>query len=241
MYSKTSWIGILALLTASPLAAQTIQRLHPGGIIAGRVETDGGKPLMGVDVAVVRIPIPDILRTGSPVASSRTVAGGTFQVSGLPQGSYRLCPQLAFSEYLDPCEWSTSNTVVSIGSNGVSRGNVIRMEAGHVMKVRVDDPQELLDKNLKSLRGSSLMIGYQHRTKPFAVKAPSSVTKNSREYVFAVPYDTAELRIGVLSRRFSVEDANSRVLAATHEIPIAPVRKGAAPTAAFVVRVKGVN
>jgi len=115
------------------------------------------------------------------------------------------------------------------------------MQAGHLITVRVDDPQEVLDKNLKGLKGSGLMIGYQHRTKPFAAKAPKSVTKNGREYAFAIPFDTAELRVGVLSRRFALEDTNSRALVAAHEIPIAPVRKGAAPMAAFVVRVKGVN
>ncbi len=72
-----------------------------GGSLAGTVSDEGIRPIAGAVVIANR--------EGLPAASGRatSAADGTYQITGLPVGSYAVCAQVPGGGFVDVCEWAT--------------------------------------------------------------------------------------------------------------------------------------
>jgi hypothetical protein len=109
-----------------------------GQTIAGTVaDATSHQALGGVIVTATR--------AGLPPASQTVVSGpdGSFEFAALPKGTYTFCAQVPAGGYLDPCNWGAVPLQVSLPAVQ-SSGIVVRMVAGSVVHVRVQDPQQLL-------------------------------------------------------------------------------------------------
>jgi Carboxypeptidase regulatory-like domain len=118
---------------ACSLWGQTVNN----GSIAGSVSDEGVRPIAGVVVIANR--------EGLPAASGRatSAADGTFQIGGLPVGSYVVCAQVPGGGFVDACEWRTPLTV------GVKAGQPVAglqfpLKRGAILQVRLNDPGQLL-------------------------------------------------------------------------------------------------
>jgi hypothetical protein len=67
-------------------------------------------------------------------------ANGSFQITGLPAGSYSLCVQVPGSAYLDSCLWGGSGPVVKVADGQQSANNVLKLQKGATLSVVINDP-----------------------------------------------------------------------------------------------------
>jgi hypothetical protein len=111
----------MAALAGGVVFGQGGKRIEAGGAMLGKVVYEDGKPVAGAVVSLYRKPASDILVVPGVVKGARTAADGTFSLTNVGPGTYRLCPQLPFSEYLNPCEWDATakNEVVVRGVSSI--------------------------------------------------------------------------------------------------------------------------
>jgi hypothetical protein len=108
-----------------------------GGSLAGSVSDEGVRPIAGAVVIANRAGLP--AATGSAISA----ADGTFQVNGLPAGSYAVCVQVPGGGFVDACQWSSPLTVaVNAGQPVV--GLQFPLKRGAILQVRLNDPGQLL-------------------------------------------------------------------------------------------------
>ena len=226
MCRKVGMTLLLMLCGSGNTLAQVPVRVEAGGVIAGHVEGEDGKPLPGAVVSVLRALVSDVLRPSPPVRSVVTDDSGSYQLTGVVAGSYVLCAQLPGSEWLDPCEWDAVRKVVTVTSSQVVRGAVIRLSRGAIVKVRVDDAGDTLTRTQKD-RGFVLLAGYQVENGPFISKSANQRDKRFVEYKFAVPLDR-EVKVGLRARGLVLQDAGGRALAQSHDVEMTPRRTNAA-------------
>jgi hypothetical protein len=95
-------INVVAALTLSgPMA-------HAQGAIAGTVVDAAGEPVAGASVYYNNVPPLSAKGQliGQPIGSKlQTGADGTFSISGLPPGYYRVCARGIAVRQLASCEW----------------------------------------------------------------------------------------------------------------------------------------
>ncbi len=167
-------------------------------------------------------PVPAALvianRAGAPPFTRNTRSGGdgAFQIPGLLPGNYSICVQATNDRYLDPCEWGTNATGISLIAGQASAGFLLKITAASVLTVQVSDGQKVLKQLTKDGRRPDLNVGVwaangmYHPAKagsPVAVTGSQSVTT----YRLAVPRDTA-LNFYIASRDLKLGDAKGLAL-----------------------------
>ena len=81
-------------------------------------------------------------REGLPAATGGSAADGTFQINGLPVGSYVVSAQVPGGGFVDACEWATLTVDVNAGQPVV--GLQFALKRGAILQVRLNDPGQLL-------------------------------------------------------------------------------------------------
>jgi hypothetical protein len=79
-----------------------------------------------------------------PLKSRATSAlSGTFQISGIEAGEYRLCAQAPNNEYLDPCWWKDpfATLPIRIQAGRATAGVRLQVEPAVTMRIRIVDPK----------------------------------------------------------------------------------------------------
>jgi hypothetical protein len=229
-------VALAALSTHFLLAANG----NSNGGLKGSVVDDSGHPVAGARVLVsyassIKTPIaaPPVI-TGPLAAAVSADVNGSFQVDTLPPGQYIACAETLTLGYLDPCHWSTSAPAFTVSAGQTTSGVKIIMAKGSVLRVHVDDPQQLL----KPVVGSVDLDFEVHvvTSKGVHYSAPiQSSTAVGRDHVITISFDSP-VSLRVLSAHFTVNDQSGKSLASAETSVSVPT--GATP-AAIVFTVTG--
>ena len=181
------------LFTCLSLAAQS----GSTGSVQGTVTTEAGKAIAGALVTAVGIGLPPRSQT------AQSAADGSFTVKGLPAGSYSLCVQIPGDGYLDPCIWTTTAPSVTLASGQASAGNILKIKAGSLLKIRIDDPSKLATQKTPSGANPYILMGVSVPGKAFHPVHLKGSDASGSDYQVTIPRDTPLV--------FSIQSPNLRL------------------------------
>ena len=141
-------VSICLCLTGVSLFAQA-------GSLAGTVTDGSNKPVTGAFITANRESLP--------AASGRafSVADGTFQISGLPAGSFTVCVQVPGGDFIDTCEWQILPLRVDVKVGQAVAGLKFKLQKGAILQVRLNDPGSLLSPSPPTKTVPQLLMGIQ--------------------------------------------------------------------------------
>jgi hypothetical protein len=161
------------LLFASIIHAQSLS----GTIIA----SDGKKVSGAIVTATGTATVPwSITRITSAVDSS-------FTFTNLAPGPYRLCVQVPSGGYLDPCHWSPTAPAVTIVAGKSVTGLQLKIAAGSVLKVRLNDPAGIANAAVNA--PPPVLMGVQAPNALFVPFLMRATDKNGSDHEVTVPFD----------------------------------------------------
>ena len=172
-------------------------------------------------------------------------ADGTFSLSGVPAGTYRICVDAPQANVLDPCLWSATQQTWTVTASQAVTGVAIAVQTGAMLRVHVNDPQAALPQAQGGIHGNALTIAVETDRKQHLnlrqLPAASAVASASGfdDYLI-VPFDET-LTLVTESASVALSDQNGKALKGNAQtiavhIPsggsLAPVVLNVAPTAA---------
>jgi hypothetical protein len=188
-----------------------------GGTLRGVLTLAEGVPLAEFPVAIARIPPP--VFDSKFVPWTRTVftnADGAFELTGIPQGAYRVCPQKSLPGYVNPCLWSGSATtqMVTAGQRTTVAPMVLRRSQSQI--IRVEDPARLLSQARVPDRGGpvaaqrhAIVLGLFTPAGYFLSGRLARDVGTAKEYVLDVP-ETGRFRFSAASATLQLADGVGR-------------------------------
>jgi hypothetical protein len=214
----------LALFAVLAPACCQAQNSAPTHHIRGAVVTEDGMPVKGAVIAYDKAPkhvmvhegkgmqmkfrrAPDDIEVSSTTASR---ADGGFDFPRPVKGYYRICASVPGTTLLDSCQWSGA-TVVNSADDADADLNAIVLRNGVQLRVRVEDPQNLLPRRNPLVAASNLIIGVLTGKGAFHAAAVASIDQLGRDFRLLIPKDEP-LRLWVFSRHVRVADENGRII-----------------------------
>ena len=195
--------SLVLACAAIPSAAQSTAILQ-GSV----VEAATGKPIPAALVIATRTTLPPFRQT---VQSN---SDGNFQISNLPAGAYSLCARFASDGYLDSCEWGQSAPSVAAVAGQTSSAIVIRVVKASVLKVHIQDSNQLLFQKTSAGAVPDLTIGVFGPHSIFYSTRLDSRAVTSADYHINIPFDTP-LSLSVMSQALQLADATGAALPRT--------------------------
>ena len=175
------------------------------GQITGQIDGPDGKPLPGAVVSAHLVP-SGTAKVKASAASAVTATSGSFSISNLAPGTYRICAQSPTVAALDPCQWSATPPTITVSSGQPAKLPTVTLAKGHPVQVHIDDPQQLLVTNAKK-PGVHLLVGVWTPKGLFVAMPITSTQATGRDHQTFIPYDTP-LTLSVHSKAFKMTDAN---------------------------------
>ncbi len=214
----------------------------PTGSIQG-VLLDSGtqRPVPAAVVIANRAGVPPFTR------NTRSGADGAFQIQGLPAGDYRLCVQVEGDQYLDPCQWSTGLTTVTLPAGQAASGISLRVTAASVLYIQAQDPQNILSQKTADGRPPDLSVGVwganglyypAHRAGSLTAGENPLPGMPGHSYQLAVPRDTA-LQLQIASHDLRLGDAAGAALPANTSTQSFQLATGGPDAKSFTFTVLG--
>lgn len=204
---------------AAIMALSTYFLLAANASVTGTVTDDSGHAVPGARILISYAPSVKALVTAPPVITGPLAAtvtadvNGAFHADGLAPGQYIACASTTSPGYLDPCHWSTSAPTFTVSIGQTTSGVKIVMAKGSVLRVHVNDPQQLL----KPVAGPVDLDFEVHvvTSKGVHYSAPiQSSTALGRDHVITIPFDSP-VGLRVLSAHFTVNDQSGKSFAST--------------------------
>jgi|SRR6266545_361001 len=116
-----------------------------------------------------------------------------------------MCVQAPASEYLDPCLWSTRQTMVTLAAGQNLTGQSIQAAGGAFVRVRLQDAQKRLKASLGSGKSAPMLIGIWTPAGIFLPLTMMAEDEDGRNYQVLVPWDS-NLRLAVSGGALQLED-----------------------------------
>ena len=85
-------------------------------------------------------------------------ANGTFSITGVPAGKYRICVDAPNENALDPCVWSATQPTWTVTDTSNITNVNIQVAVGTQIKVHVNDPQNALPTSKGGVHGDALSM-----------------------------------------------------------------------------------
>jgi hypothetical protein len=182
------------------------------------------------------------IRSGLPPASqtAESASDGSFQVQALAAGDYSLCIQVPGGGYLDPCQWSGTPVKLTLTAGQKSTGNSLKISAGSVVQVRVDDPSQLLSQKTKDGRNPQLVVGVWGGNSLFHPLRVASQDSTGATFQLTIPPDTA-LNLQVISGDLKLANSAGAAVAAAGDQQSFQYSTGAASPPSFKYTVTAAN
>lgn len=194
------------ILTAACLAQQP----QPfSGSVSGTLAGEDGAAIVGAEIRLHLVP-PMASRLAPPQTnwSVVTVAGGTFQFTGLPEGIYTLCPRPLNTTWLSPCEWNFPTPTATVSRSSPNVVVPITLKRGVAVPIRIDDAGQLLAGNEGKTPGAGLLLSVQGPGLFFRLVPLVSKDSGGRNYQIVIPFNTA-LTLDVHPSLYQLTVANS--------------------------------
>jgi hypothetical protein len=207
-------LAILFFLPAAAIAwAQSLQPPSPSGaIVSGRVQDASGNRIGAAWVTIIRDPADPKAPPPRFQASTAAWPDGTFAFTGLDAGIYHFCARLAGSTWLNPCDWDTKQTSVTLKTGEIRRDVAVSMKAGTKLRLRLDDPGQLLNQYEKKTPGAHVLVGVVTTTGTLLPAAITGDDGKGQDHEMLVPADTA-LKVVVTSGFFKLADSKGNAIA----------------------------
>jgi hypothetical protein len=189
-------------------------------VIKGVVTDEVGHPENGVVVTANLLP-PVAAGAAIPAsfvffsANALSAANGSFEIDGLPAGTFSLCAEKQGSQLLNPCIWGTP-TKVAVASGATENGTAVKVQNGVTIVVRVADPKGTLAGNPQA---DDILIGTGYRKSPFVRARTITKDGTGRTLTLTVPPGLA-LNVSVTSRALQLADGGGQLLAPGAALPV---------------------
>ena len=207
--ARSSAVVILfscAILAAQSASGQSSAAQGTGGIQGTVLDAVSGKPVGGVLITALRAGLPPFKQR------SRSAFDGSFQVQGLTAGTYTLCAQPPADGYLDTCAWRSKPTPLTLTDGQQSTGNAVKLRAGSVVQVSVQDAQQLLAQNTAAGSGQHLVVGVWGPDGIFYAAHSVAASATNLMYRLTVPFDTP-LKFSISSATLTLAGSTGQSLA----------------------------
>ena len=221
-------LAAFAILSTAALA----QTQQVGGSVSGTVIGEDGTAIIGATVAIHLTPAKvSRLSPQRTDWSVQTVTGGVFDVAGLPEGTYTVCPRMPNSTWLNPCEWNFPTPVATVTRSNPNPTLAITLKRGVAVPVRIDDQGQLLAQNEGKTPGAGLLLSVSGPGLFFRLVPLVSKDATGRNYQLLIPFNT-QLTLVVHPSFYHLSNANGAALpqGASTKIPLLiPAGQQAAP------------
>ena len=191
---------LAALLQVFTLVGQT----NVQGVVT---ETAHRRPVAGAYVTAIRSSLPPASQT------VRTDVNGAFQLVSLAPCTYTLCTQVLGGGYLNPCSWLPNPPLVTVGSSRTITGIQLKIDAGSVLQVRVNDPTGVLRKASAPVAPSAIAMGVRTPRgflEPFTMR---SVGEGGSDHEVTIPFDT-NVQVWMQSAKLSLTQSDGNAVPA---------------------------
>lgn len=153
---------------------------------------------------------------------------GTFSLTGVPAGKYRICVDAPNDNVLDPCLWSNTQQTWTVDANTNLTGLTIKVEVGTRLTVHVDDPERKLPESKGGSKGSDLSMVVMTNRKRYHPLREASSSPNGSDHFAIVPFNES-LTLITESTTLALKDKNgNRVSGDSQKTPVR-VEHGKAP------------
>src|SRR5882724_11134675 len=182
---------LLVLFVALATTGLTQQIQPVNGTISGALKGEDGTAIIGgtISLHLVQRVSPKIARQTTDWATV-TGASGAFQFTGLPEGSYTLCPRVPNSTWLNPCEWNFPTPTATISRSNPSASAIITLKAGAAVPIRIVDAGQLLAQNEGKTPAAGFLLGVSSPGFFFRRVPLASQDSSGRNYRIVVPFNT---------------------------------------------------
>jgi len=202
---------IAVLLTTGLVAfAQT-------GVVTGRVIDGKGNPVAGAAVAAQPqllapgVKLTGIAGRGAPfTAKAPTGSDGSFEMDGLPPGTFELCAEAPASEVLNPCVWGGTKTVAAALAGKTVSGTLLKVSKGVTVLVRMSDVSAAL---LKNPAADDIRVGTHQGAFRFLGGRVVARDPSGKTVAIVVPAGQS-MEVLVRSEAFSLADSKGNLLGA---------------------------
>jgi hypothetical protein len=116
-------------------------------------------------------------------------ADGTFALTGVPAGQYRICVDAPQENVLDPCLWADTQQTWTVADADNLTKLAIRVQTGTQLKVHVNDPQGSLPQTKGGVHGDALSMVVVTNRKRYHNLRLLSAGKNVSDHYVVVPFD----------------------------------------------------
>ena len=171
-------------------------------------------------------------RTAGHKAFDRQFASkgdGTFSITGVPPGKYRICVDAPNENALDPCVWSATQPVWTVTDTSNIANVNIQVAVGTQIKVHVNDPQNTLPQTKGGVHGDPLSMtvvtgrGRHHSLRLLAASPGSS------DHYLVVPFGEPVLLNTQSSSLALSDEKGKRLEGDSQQVPMRVPVGGSAP------------
>jgi hypothetical protein len=196
----TLLLGLSVLFSPTQLFSQT-----GDGQIQGTILASDGQPVPRASVTAQRQ-----RSTGEAPfrASAFTGTDGSFVVSGVPPGVYRVCIQVPGTTFLNPCTWSVAPPSATVTSGQTSSVGTIQLETGYLVKARLNDSGRLLQSDEGRVPGARVQVGVWTPNGFFLPLRVRTRSATSRDLELPVPFG-ASVELSASSSFYDLANENN--------------------------------
>jgi hypothetical protein len=153
---------------------------------------------------------------------------GTFSLTGIPAGKYRICVDAPNDNILDPGLWSNTQQSWTVDANTNLTGLTLKVEVGTRLTVNVDDPERKLPESKGGSKGSDLSMVVMTNRKRYHPLREAKSGPNGSDHFAIVPFNES-LTLITESTTLALKDKNgNRVSGDSQKTPVR-VEHGKAP------------
>ena len=171
------------------------------------------------------------------VASIGLATDGTFGLTALPPGTYRVCVQSSDGDFVDPCAWGLATPSVTVAGNQRLTAQRYSLTKGVRLKVRIDDPAGHLQQKATETVAPHVLVGVLSLNGSLLPMVPTQANRAGLDYEMVIPLGTA-IKFTTFSKLVDLEDENRQLVPATglfRDLP-AVAAAAAPPSLRFTVR-----
>jgi len=206
-------------------------------------DATSNKPVTGALVTAIRSGQPPVSQT------AKSTTSGVFQLQNLPAGTYSLCVQIAGGGYLNPCDWGNSALPAAGGNSALtmalaagqnSSGNVLKVQPGSLVQVRLQDTGQLLSQATKAGYNPDLALGVFGPRGLFYPAHATGKDSSGTTFQLTIPFNTA-VTFHISSNALKLGTASATALPGNASEQVFQHNTGDATATSFVFSVLGLN